>query len=314
MSVGFTEFRFPSASGCNTLRGGIWLGDAAKPRAALQLIHGMCEHIDRYDSFARYLAENGFVVYAHDHLGHGKSIEKPDQKGFFADKDGWQLVVEDAHTVTQKIRSDYPELPVFMLGHSMGSFILEGYLAKYGEGISGAIVSGTGGPNKAVGPALALCGMIGFFNGKKHYSKFIDDLAFGKYCERIQNAATDKDWLSRDPETVQKYVDDPLCGFLFTVSGYGDLFRMIRAATDPQLPSRIPKELPMLYIAGKEDPVGNYGEGPQIMYARMRDAGIKDVALKLYDGMRHETLNEVGREQVYADLLKWLNAHMEKKD
>lgn len=310
MAVQFSEFTFESASGCNTLTGGIWCTDE-KPKAVVQLVHGMCEYIGRYDAFARFLAEKGMAVIGNDHLGHGKSAGTAGELGFFAKKDGYALVVEDVHSITVTAQKKWPDTPIFMLGHSMGSFIAQAYLGKYGSELSGAVISGTGGPNPILGAAMLIVNTTALFRGEHYRSAFIDNLAFGSYCKRIPDSHSAKDWISSDREIVNKYTRDPYCMYTFTASAFRDLFRMIKASTDKALPERIPKQLPILYIAGTEDPVGDYGKGPRIMADRMKNAGIEDVELKLYEGMRHETLNEVGKQQVYDDVLGFIEGHIQ---
>lgn len=301
MAVTFNEFTFPSASGCNTLVGGVWQDDAKKPAAVVQLSHGMCEYIGRYDDFARYLVSCGYAVIGHDHLGHGKSAKTADELGYFAKKDGYKLVVEDVHTVTKMANELFPDTPVFLFGHSMGSFIATAYVAKYGSLLKGAVISGTGGPNPILGIAVFITDITKLFRGERHRSKFIDNLGFGSYCKKIENPNTPKDWLTRDTAIVDKYVRDPFCTYLFTASAFRDLFKMLGAATDKKLPASVPSDLPLFYIAGKDDPVGNYGEGPTIMAERMKAAG-KNATLRLYDDMRHECHNELGHEGVYKDI------------
>lgn len=305
MKISSADFYLDSSDKSNKIHAVIWQGEK-KPRAVLQIIHGMCEYIRRYEDFAAFMAEHGFVVCGHDHLGHGETAADAGDRGFFAEKEGWKLLVEDSWKVTAELKDRYPDLPIFVLGHSMGSFIFKNYLSKYGSKINGALISGTGGPNPLGGVGIALTKLIAVFKGNRHRSKFIDNMAFGSYCKKIEGCKTEKDWLTRDDDIVNAYRADDNCMFLFTLAGYRDLFTLLKNATDKNWENTIPRELPVLYFAGSDDPVGSYGSGVQTVYDRLAKAGQKDVSLKLYSGMRHETLNEIGKEQVYADILEWI--------
>lgn len=300
------HFTVPSGNGTSMLHTVMWGDSNSEPKAVLQIIHGMCEYIERYDDFARYMAGHGFVVFGHDHVGHGKTAKSDIELGFFAEKDGWKLLVDDSYRVTEEIKRNYPDLPIFVLGHSMGSFVLENYLAKYGDKISGALVSGTGGSNPLGGVGIGLTKVMQKFKGSHYRSRFVDNMGFGSFCKNIENPRTAKDWLTHDTAIVDKYCADPMCMYLFTLSGYRDLFLLLKNATRKGWENEVPKQLPVIYFAGIEDPVGNYGKGVTEMYDRLKASGQKDISIKLYNGMRHETLNEVGHEAVYEDLLNWI--------
>lgn len=288
----------------------VWENEGVKPKAVVQIVHGMCEYIMRYDNFARYLAAHGLVVCGHDHLGHGETAISQDERGFFAEDDGWKLLVEDVFAVTTEIKKRYAGLPLFVLGHSMGSFILENYLAIHGDGANGALISGTGGSNPLGGIGIGLTNIIRAAKGSHYRSRLVDNMAFGSFCSKIEGPRTAKDWLTHDEAIVDLYCADPNCMFLFTVAGYKDLFLLLKNATRKGWENEVPKQLPVLYFAGLEDPVGNYGKGVTEMYERLKASGQKDISLKLYNGMRHETLNEVGRQAVYEDILVWIEARL----
>ncbi len=294
-----TEYTFPSVNRDNTIHCYEW-DPEVKPVAILQIVHGMAEHVGRYADFAEFMAKNGVVVAGNDHIGHGKSSDSNDW-GYLGPKNLWEDVVEDVEKYRKILDEKYPGVPHFILGHSMGSFITRIFLARYGKGLSGAVVMGTAGENKAAGAGSALVSMIIWFKGERHISNLVTKMAFGKYLDRIPNAKTPYDWLSRDEEVVQKYMDDPACGFLFTAAGYADLFQFIKNMTTEVVYTHTIKDIPIFVVAGEEDPVGAYGAGPKEYYNKLIGHGC-NASIKLYPGMRHEILNEIGKEEVYEDM------------
>lgn len=284
----------------------VWLPEG-QPRAVVQLVHGMAEHIDRYDAPARYLAEHGYAVAGHTHLGHGP---KAAVKGFFAPENGWQRLIDDVHALRQRAQAEHPGLPYFLLGHSMGSFITRCYLTEHAGGLAGCVLSGTGTFDSAtIAAGLAVSSTICLIGGGKKPSALIDKLGFSTSNKPFEPARTPFDWLSRDEEAVDRYIADPDCGFPFTGSGYRDLFRGLKRMMDTSALQSIPKDLPLLLFSGDHDPVGGMGEGVKKVAEDFRQAGLQRVTLKLYEGGRHEMFNELNRDEVYADLLEWLNAH-----
>jgi len=280
-------------------------------KAVVQIAHGMAEHSKRYNRFAGVLTKKGFAVYANDHRGHGKTAGSLENVGYFADENGWRLVVEDMHTLTQIIKKNHPGLPVFLFGHSMGSFLSRNYIFLFGKEIKGVILSGTGG-----NPGLL--GKIGHFiakresrnKGKKFRSPLLKKLSFGKFNNAFKPNRTEFDWLSRDDAEVDKYVDDPYCGGDFTAGFYEDLLSGINAINNTKNIKKIPKNLPVYLFSGAMDPVGNKGKGVKQVFKSYQKAGIRDVTMKLYENGRHEMLNETNREEVFKDVLTWLNDHM----
>ncbi|MCI2047637.1 MAG: alpha/beta hydrolase [Faecalibacterium sp.] len=275
------------------------------PRAVLQITHGMAEYWLRYAPFARFMAEHGFVVCGHDHLGHGATsgTEYPD--GFFAPKNGNVYVLRDIHRMTELAKERYPSLPLILFGHSMGSFFARWATETWPDAQVAAIYCGTGGANPAAPAGLALTALLSAVRGPQYKSKLVDKMAFGAYQKRIPEAKTPFDWLSTNAENVAHYIQDPKCGFLFSVSAFHDLMATVQQVNTDQWAAAIPKAMPVLVVAGAEDPVGNYGEGPREVAQRLVVAGGKHVTLQLYDGMRHEILNETGRQAVWDDLLAW---------
>lgn len=278
-----------------------------RPVAVLQIIHGMAEYIERYEETAKFFTDRGFVVTGNDHLGHGKSVEEGGKYGYFCPGDPATVVVRDVHRLKKMTQSMYPGVPYFILGHSMGSYILRNYLCRYGAGIQGAVIMGTGMPPGAlIAAAKAAAALQGLFCGGAHVSRLLDKMAFGDYNKHIADLRTDVDWLSCDEENVDRYKADPLCGFVFTVNGFRTVFELISRIQKTENLEKIPKELPLFFVAGTGDPVGDYGEGVKRAYDSLDDVGMEHLALKLYEGDRHEILNEADGKQVMQDIYDWI--------
>lgn len=302
---------FKSSDGKNTVAAYIYTCADVQPKGIVQISHGMCEYIGRYDDFAAYLARGGYIVCGNDHLGHGGTSDgEAGLDGYMAEKDGHQYVLRDLHHMNTLISQRYPGLPIILLGHSMGSFFARLYAATYPETIKGLIISGTGGPNPLGGVGLALTSLLTAIRGGKHRSKLIHNMAFGAYLKRIDNPATPYDWISRDKEIVAAYAKDKKCTFMFTVSAFHDLMYVLNSVSSPAWAEKLDKQTPVYIFSGDADPVGDYGEGVRTVYGFLQDAGVQDVTLKLYEGGRHEMLNETNRTEVYADVLAWCDAHL----
>ena len=301
------EFFYTSMDGITQIHTIEWKPEGSI-KAVLQICHGMVEYIGRYEPFAEYLCERGICVRGHDHLGHGQSVRDKDHYGFFHEENGNRFVIGDIHTLRKMTQEKYPDVPYFMLGHSMGSFLLRQYLTMYGEGLNGAIIMGTGAKSA---PLLtlgrSLCRILAAFKGWNYRSTVINRLGIGQYNRSFQPSSTDKDWISSDPQTCQDYVSDPLCSFTFTVNAYYHMFGGMKVLTRKSSVKKIPKNLPVFFVAGDKDPVGGFGKDVKKVYEKYLSAGIQDVQLKLYKNDRHEILNEVDRQQVYEDLYHWLS-------
>lgn len=308
MAITHTHNKFDSCDGTNKISYACWRDDAQQPKKILQIAHGMAEHIARYDAFARFMASAGYVVYGSDHLGHGQSVKSDDDLGYIGGKRGGELMAKDLNTLTHIAKTENLGLPLILMGHSMGSFIVRLYAAQYGKDIDGLIVMGTSGPNPAAGAGGALAGFLSLFKGKRHRSKFIDNMAFGGYNKQYAEPKTSFDWLSTDEAEVQKYIDDPQSGYLFTLWGFQSLFSALAEVSKKDWAEKLPKDLPVLLISGADDPVGDMGKGVSIVYDRLQLAGLSDVSIILYEGMRHEILNEKDKDRVYADILAWCDA------
>lgn len=305
MDVIRKEYSVPSKSGVANVFARCWM-PADGPKAIFQIVHGMAEHGERYEDFANYLCSMGFAVLVNDHVGHGKSIKNDSDLGYFGESGGWDALVEDERTLTEMIKAEYPELPIIFFGHSMGSFIAREYIRRYGrdERIKAAIFCGSSGKNPASSVAIILAGTIAKAKGSKHRSKFINNIAFGPYNKKTESR-TAFDWLSTDTAQVDKYIADKYCGFLFTAAGYKDLFTILTKVSGKDWYKEVYDEIPILIVSGEDDPVGAYGNGVKQVYNDLKQAGKKDVTLKLYPKMRHEILNEVENKLVYADIAAW---------
>lgn len=300
------EFYYPSRDGKTQIHAIEWVPEG-EIKGVLQICHGMVEYIDRYHEFAEYMSENGYYVTGHDHLGHGKSIQSEEELGYFDETRGNQYVIGDIQKLREMTMKKYPDAPYYMLGHSMGSFLLREYLTMYGKGLDGAVIMGTGYQSALILNAGQLvCRVIAAFKGWKHRSRFVDNLSFGSYNKRFEPSETTKDWITSDREKRQKYVEDPLCSYMFTLGAYYQMFEGMKVLTKKESLERIPKDLPILFVSGKDDPVGAFGKSVTKVYEKYKSAGIHNVSIHLYQGDRHEILNEVDREKVYHDILRWI--------
>lgn len=307
MPVKKRNISFKSADGKTEIAAYIYTDEERAPQAVVQLSHGMCEYIGRYEDFISHLCAQGYVVCGNDHLGHGASGDHG-TLGYFADQDGAQLVLEDLHSMNRIVHEQFPGLPVILFGHSMGSFFARWYAARWPETIDGLVICGTGGPNPLGGIGLVLTALLSRLRGPKYRSQLINKLAFGTYLKQIENPRTPYDWITRDEEIVQNYAADPHCTFIFTVSAFHDLMTALATVSSKKWAAALPKTLPVLMISGDMDPVGNYGKGVRTVHGWLRDAGIQDLELILYPGARHEVVNETCRQKVYDDLTHWLAA------
>lgn len=307
----FSDFYFTSGNGKTEIRCRRCVPDI-QPRGVVQIAHGIAEHIERYDDFARFLAENGFVVFGNDHLGHGKSVGSEDELGFFAENGGWEIAVGDMHTLHETAASEFPDLPYFLFGHSMGSFLSRTYIIRYRGGLDGVILSGTGQQPRALVLAAKAIGSLEIKrHGATYKSQMLNDLAFGSYNKGFETPRTISDWLSRDVEAVDKYMADPLCGFIPSAGLFLDMMCGIEFISKMRNVRRMNTLLPVYFMSGDDDPVGENGKGVMRAYRSFLQAGMENISLKLYHGGRHEMLNETNRDEVYSDILAWLDGRMD---
>lgn len=302
------EFYFPSSDGVTQIHAIEWLPDG-EVKAVLQICHGMVEYVDRYDGFAKYLAERGFLVVGHDHLGHGESVQDEDHLGFFHETSGNKYVISDIHRLRLATEKKFQGVPYFMMGHSMGSFLLRQYLTMRAEGLAGAIIMGTGYmPNGLLTVGQLVCKAIASVKGWNYRSEFVNQLGMGGYNKQFEPSDSTKDWITSDEEMRKAYEADPLCSFIFTVNGYYQMFEGMKTLTRKGAIEKIPRDLPVIFVSGAEDPVGSNGVGVTRVFQKYEQSGIKDIQMKLYPGDRHEILNETDRMEVYEDLYQWLDA------
>lgn len=273
------------------------------PIATIHINHGMAEHSARYERFATYLNAKGFTVYCQDHRGHGQT-KKPEEVGWFAEKDGWTTICEDSYELDQKIAAENKGIPHFILGHSMGSFLTRTNVSRHSEAYTAAVFMGTGADNGIVGKVgRSIASHRAKKYGSTHKDEFLNNLAFGSYPKKFDYKTEGIFcWLSSDREEVKKYEDDPDCGFLCSSKFYADLIEGLQTANDKKLIQGIRKDLPILFVSGSMDPVGNYSKGIHKASSLYKNAGIKDVRVKLYENGRHEILNDSMKEEVMKDV------------
>lgn len=304
------EFHFPSSDGKTQIHAVEWTPEG-EIKGVYQIAHGVAEYALRYEPFAEFLTGKGFAVVANDHIGHGESVAEGAAPLYFGEKDGWTHVVDDMYALRNLTSQKYPGLPYFLMGHSMGSFLTRTYLIRYPGTVKAAIIMGTGQQ-----PGFMLAGgklAANFFGKKSGFDKFdatVDNLAFGAYNKPFEPKRTNYDWLSVNEENVDRYIADPLCGGQTSVGLFRDMLGGIGFIEKRANLEKMDKNTPILFISGAMDPVGDLGKGTRKAYERFQKAGVRDVTLKLYPGLRHEILNEKEKDQVYADIWAWVEQHM----
>lgn len=306
MAIVKKEAYFNSSNGVNRVHTLIWEDDSAAPIGILQLTHGMAEHIDRYDSFARFMASNGFVVCGNDHIGHGKSINERSEIGYFAPADGDKRLVDDMHILTKIMKKRNPDLPFFLFGHSMGSFCARVYAAHFGEELQGLILCGTGEIPDISSALLPLFDAVCEKYGEKRRVDAIGDLLNKGASLIVGEKDNPLAWLSVDAENRLAYSNDGLCGFTYTLRGYRDMFAVMCEACEASWAYKLPQDLPIFIISGANDPVGSKGRGVLAVADNLVDAGIEPEVV-LYPGLRHEILNEEDNDRIYNDILKFIH-------
>lgn len=301
------EFMYDSRDNKSKIHAIRWIPQKGEIKGVLQIVHGMVEHIDRYDDFANYMAEKGIVVVGNDHLGHGSSVGKDGEYGYFCEKDGATILVRDVHRLKKLTQKAFPGKPYFILGHSMGSFITRKYIMEYGKGIDGAIIMGTGSkPISLLKWGVCLTKILSAVHGEKYRSKMLNNQAFGSFNRQFLPARTEHDWLTKDEKQVDAYERDKRNQFIFTLNGYRTLFELFIYIQKEENFADVRKDLPIIFVSGDKDPVGNYGEGVKKAYELLKQIGYSDLDIKLYENDRHEILNETDRNVVYKDLEEWI--------
>lgn len=306
------NFEFLSADGKTKVHAVKWTPESGEYRAILQITHGMIEFIERYREFAGFLTRHGYLVVGHDHIGHGESVADTADWGYFAEEHPSDVLVADMHRLRSMTAQENPGVPYFMLGHSMGSYMLRKYLSLHGEGLAGAVIMGTGNvPDQTTKLGMRVVKILAKFFGWHHRSNLVKRLSFGGPYKKFDMTGADlhNSWLTKDDKIVDFYYHEPKCSFTFTLNGYLGLFEAVLFDNQPENIARIPKNLPIFMVSGKDDPVGDLGEGVKRVYRQYQETGIRDVTCKLYENDRHEILNETDREIVYHDILQWMDAH-----
>lgn len=305
-----TDEFFPS-KGVGQIHVCRWMPEG-EPLAVFQIVHGIAEYAQRYDDFANYLTGLGYLVVAEDHMGHGESVNGDGIQGYF--HGGWFTAVADTYALLERTRGEYPGLPYVLLGHSMGSFMTRTLLSVYpNSGISAAIICGTGWqPKSLLATGIAMCNTVCRTKGDTLPSKELENLVFGTYNKRVEHPRTAYDWLCRDSKVVDTYLADPMCGFVATPGLLRDMLKGIRYIEESKNLSAMKKDLPVLFIAGGDDPVGNYGKGVRRSAEAFRKAGMEDVSCKIYPLGRHEILNEINKYEVYSDVSSWLRQKIQR--
>lgn len=312
---GFVEINFPSATGTGTIQARLYppCDLSAAKGLLVQIVHGMAEHMRRYDSFCRFLAENGIAVCIQDLAGHGASAPDPEHLGYFGAVDGVEMVQQDIDRLAEVSLLQLSGQSAgriawrrVIFGHSLGSFIGRMYCTRPGLALAGAVFSGTSGANPMLGPGLFLADLSIKRKGPLYKDEFLAKMVAQGKLKRIPKPSTAFDWLCRDQSVVDAYVADPWCGYTFTAAGYRDLSSWLLTISRKDWAAKVLPGLPILLISGSEDPVGDYGKGVQQVSDRLIAAG-HDVAFKLYQGARHEVLNELNKQEVWDDVLEWLD-------
>ena len=304
------EFTFLSADGVTQLHAVQWLPEG-EVRAVLQLVHGVAEYILRYEPLAAFLTERGFAVVGHDHLGHGFSVAEGAPRLYFGPRGSWNWVVEDVRALQEQTQRQFPELPYFILGHSMGSFLLRTYLARHSREVDGAIIMGTahiGGAALAAAKLFVACQIRKI--GEQNPSPAVTKLSFGTYNRMFAPNRTPYDWVTLSRTTVDAYLTDPMCGENPSIGLFRERLDGMAFMGRPENIRTINPDLPVIFLSGAMDPVGGCGKGVRQAFDLFQRAGLRKVSMKLYPDLRHEILNEDCREEIYQDIYRWLTEHL----
>lgn len=306
-----SEYFFPSSNGETLIHVNQWTPVDREVAGVVQISHGVAEYGRRYESFARYLCSHGFVVVANDHLGHGQSVIEGCPMVYLGEKGSWWHVVDDIEELRRRTAKVFSGKPYFLFGHSMGSFLSRSHLIRYPGRLDGCVLCGTGhqSPAMIAGGKLVADHEIKRL-GRKAYSVKADELAFGAYNKRFSPTRTKFDWVSASEANVDAYMADPLCGGDTTLGLFREMLDGLSYITKQSNINQMDKALPVFFIAGDQDPVGDMGKGVRRAYECFQKAGVRDLSMKLYHGLRHEILNENSRQYVYRDVLDWLEARI----
>lgn len=279
---------------------------SGSPRAIVQIAHGMAEHRGRYEDFARFLQSQGLLAVTSDHRGHGDRAATEKDLGYFDKNKGWQKCVQDLQELTLQIKQQYPQVPVVLLGHSMGSIMARSYLKRYDSLINGLILSGAPNYNPLAGVGRLAAKTVIALKGGRYRSRFLNSLATGSFNRHIAAPRTEFDWLSKNEENVDAYLADPKCGFVFTAAAFDDLFYGMQDMHDLMRWNLKNPKMPVLFVAGEMDPVTGGKKGLESSAGLLHDAGYQDIETRVFKGLRHEILNEKEKAQVYSEILSWI--------
>ncbi|MBO4214646.1 MAG: alpha/beta fold hydrolase [Lachnospiraceae bacterium] len=300
-----TDGSFLGSNGLNDIHYFIYTPNT-EVKALLQISHGMCEYIERYEPVIDFLTGHGILVFGNDHMGHKTTAPSDEELGYMGKKDGWRHMVDDVHMMTEIMKKQYPDKKVFLWGHSMGSFIARAVAAYYGNDYDGLIICGTGGKSGAAKAGLNVIKLVRKFKGDRARSKFLTGVMFGSYNKKYENVKTEYDWLTHDEDVIKKYMADKYCTFTFTAAAYEDLVRVLLFVSSDDWDGMVPTKLPIFMISGDMDPVGDWGNGVREVDSRLKKLPRDDYQMKLYPDMRHEIHNEIGKEEVWNDILKFV--------
>lgn len=305
---------FRSSNEVNDVKYFVYTPVNCRPKAVVQLIHGMCEFSERYDDFADYLCSRGYIVCINDHIGHGDSVNNDDELGFFAEKNGWRYLVKDVLHLTKIMQEKYHSMPYFAIGHSMGSLVLRTILGKYSDIYDGAAIIGTISLDFGADACLAMIESVCRLRGPRFRSTMLNKMMFGMSNARIDNPETEYDWICTNMNIVRSYAENPKCTFIFTAQAMYDLVMMVKYVSAKDWSDKVRTDLPILIASGAEDPVGHYGKYPKDIFERLLKSGAEDIELKIYPEMRHEILNETEHLTPYNDICEWLDKHIGKAE
>ena len=306
MEYEIENIKFMSYSKLCDIHAKIFVPKNIKIKGIVQIVHGMTEYIDKYIETIEYLLEKGYIVCGHDHLGHGDSYAKKEDRGYFGEKDGYKALIKDTYTLTKFVKNKYPKYNYFMLGHSMGSFIAIIVLSMHNDAFDGVIFMGTGGPNSLASTGIKVARRMAEKKGARYVSTSLIDAANRFFNAGIKNPKTSHDWTTRDEEVIAKRLKDKRADFSFSVKGYEDLFSLSKLANDEKTLAKIDNKKHIIFLSGDKDPVGNNGKGVAKLYEYFLENNYDNVEIKLYKDARHELLKELNKETVKKDIVKFL--------
>ena len=310
MGIKKEKIFYSSKDNKNTIHATLWYGES--PKAVVQIVHGVAEHIGRYDEFAEYLCSRGFAVVGEDHLGHGETVSNYEDICFFAEENGWQTVCQDILQLTKTAKERFSGLPYFLLGHSMGSFLSRTIVLDHSDEFDGLLLSGTGHQNGLIiAGGTLFAKIVSHFKGPKSKSVFINAIAFGSYNKKFEPNRTRFDWLSACEDVVDKYLADEKCGNMTSTGLFIDMLKGFSLIKNKKLLSKIRKDLPIYIYSGTDDPVGDMGKGVKTVFSLYKEAGVLDVTLQLYEGYRHEMHNEENKLEVMQNVADWIESKLQ---